>query len=42
MSTSELHWFTSGHSSGPEVGDRVETAVVPATRGRFVAHVSVR
>ncbi|MER5535505.1 DUF397 domain-containing protein [Streptomyces mirabilis] len=31
MSTSELHWFKSSYSSGPEVDDCVEIAVAPAT-----------
>jgi hypothetical protein len=30
MSTPELHWFKSSHSSGPEPGDCVEVAVAPA------------
>jgi hypothetical protein len=29
MSTPELHWFKSSHSSGPEPGDCVEVAVAP-------------
>ncbi|MHA5051924.1 DUF397 domain-containing protein [Streptomyces sp. SD15] len=31
MSTSELHWFKSSYSSGPEVDDCVEIAVASAT-----------
>jgi hypothetical protein len=30
MSTPELNWFKSSHSSGPEPGDCVEVAVAPA------------
>ncbi|MFD8129400.1 DUF397 domain-containing protein [Streptomyces mirabilis] len=41
MSTPELHWFKSSHSSSAG-DDCVETAAAPATWRRFVAHVSVR
>ncbi|MDV9172894.1 DUF397 domain-containing protein [Streptomyces sp. W16] len=30
MSTPELHWFKSSHSSGPDPGDCVEVATTPA------------
>ncbi|MGW1210906.1 DUF397 domain-containing protein [Streptomyces sp. NPDC002499] len=31
MSTPELNWFKSSHSSGPEPGDCVEVAATPTT-----------
>ncbi|MFE2831373.1 hypothetical protein ACFXI6_10005 [Streptomyces mirabilis] len=40
MSTPELHWFKSSHSSSAG-DDRVGTAAALATRRRFVALVSV-
>ncbi|MGW0829544.1 DUF397 domain-containing protein [Streptomyces prunicolor] len=35
MSTPELNWFKSSHSSGPEPGDCVEVAVAPTATIRI-------